>query len=251
MSFSTLDRTNKGVSGLPDTPNLSAEAMQAKFDELGITAIDGFNSHVAEIEAITAAASLGAAKPAGVPSTTSETVQAILNAIEAENILNTSSRHTHANKETLDAVTSAVKAGYDRVVSMLTNASIFSDTVSDDSKIIPSGKAIVAYMYAIGGGDANTFGGHTIDYFSTAESAFKHYTSIENSTTTFASNGTITTINDEATIVTSKSYDQSGRKVMTSVVTPKTGTTIYTETTTFYPATSTEDKKIVSTYSTN
>lgn len=84
-----------------------------------------------------------------------------------------------------------------------------------------------------------------------AESAFKHYTSIENSTTTFASNGTITTVNDEATIVTSKSYDQSGRKVMTSVVTPKMGTTIYTETTTFCPATSTEDKKIVSTYSTN
>lgn len=41
-----VDRTGKGVTGLPDTPGLSTGDMQARFDSLGNLAIDKFNNMV-------------------------------------------------------------------------------------------------------------------------------------------------------------------------------------------------------------
>ena len=44
--ITSADRSNKGVTGLPDTPGLSTGDMQARFDSLGNLAIDKFNSMV-------------------------------------------------------------------------------------------------------------------------------------------------------------------------------------------------------------
>lgn len=58
--ITNVDTANKGVVGLPDTPGLSTAAMQAKFDELATDVIiPKHNSLIDELEATTAAASIG------------------------------------------------------------------------------------------------------------------------------------------------------------------------------------------------
>lgn len=83
MAFTRIvknDTANKGVVGLPDTPGLSATEMQKKFDELALDVIvPKHNNLIAELEATTGAASLGATVPSGISA--SPNVQAILNAI--------------------------------------------------------------------------------------------------------------------------------------------------------------------------
>ena len=70
------DTNNKGVIGLPDTPNLTTQAMQEKFDELALDVIvPKHNGLIDELEAETAAASLGAVDPLGEATT----IQAMLN----------------------------------------------------------------------------------------------------------------------------------------------------------------------------
>lgn len=70
------DTNNKGVIGLPDTPNLTTQAMQEKFDELALDVIvPKHNGLIDELEAGTAAASLGAVDPLGEATT----IQAMLN----------------------------------------------------------------------------------------------------------------------------------------------------------------------------
>lgn len=57
------DVADKGVIGLPDTPNLSTQAMQEKFDEIALDVLKPkHNELIDELEAGTAAASLGAIK---------------------------------------------------------------------------------------------------------------------------------------------------------------------------------------------
>ena len=57
------DVNDKGVIGLPDTPNLSTQAMQEKFDEIALDVIiPKHNGLIDELEAGTAAASIGAKK---------------------------------------------------------------------------------------------------------------------------------------------------------------------------------------------
>lgn len=69
------DTNNKGVIGLPDTPNLTTQAMQEKFDELALDVIvPKHNGLIDELEAETAAASLGAVDPLGEATT----IQAML-----------------------------------------------------------------------------------------------------------------------------------------------------------------------------
>jgi hypothetical protein len=70
------DTNNKGVIGLPDTPNLTTQAMQEKFDELALDVIvPKHNGLIDELEAETAAASLGAVDTLGEATT----IQAMLN----------------------------------------------------------------------------------------------------------------------------------------------------------------------------
>lgn len=83
MGFTRItssDTKNKGVIGLADTPGLSTEEMQKKFDELALDIIiPKLNALMTELEAAAAAASLGASVPAGI--TADKNIQSILAAI--------------------------------------------------------------------------------------------------------------------------------------------------------------------------
>ena len=105
MAFTKItenDTINKGVMGLPDTPNLSTAEMQAKFEELSNDVIiPKFNNLVDELEAKSAAGNIGATIPSGI-NAESENVQAVLNGIAEK-------AHTHekSDAELTDAVTKA------------------------------------------------------------------------------------------------------------------------------------------------
>lgn len=105
MAFTKItenDTINKGVIGLPDTPNLSTAAMQAKFEELSNDVIiPKFNNLVDELGAKSAAGNIGATIPSGI-NAESENVQAVLNVIAEK-------AHTHekSDAELTDAVTKA------------------------------------------------------------------------------------------------------------------------------------------------
>ena len=105
MAFTKItenDTINKGVMGLPDTPNLSTSEMQAKFEELSNDVIiPKFNNLVDELGAKSAAGNIGATIPSGI-NAESENVQAVLNGIAEK-------AHTHekSDAELTDAVTKA------------------------------------------------------------------------------------------------------------------------------------------------
>lgn len=105
MAFTRItdnDTINKGVIGLPDTPNLSTSEMQAKFEELSNDVIiPKFNNLVDELGAKSAAGNIGATIPSGI-NAESENVQAVLNGIAEK-------AHTHekSDAELTDAVTKA------------------------------------------------------------------------------------------------------------------------------------------------
>ena len=105
MAFTKItenDTINKGVIGLPDTPNLSTSEMQAKFEELSNDVIiPKFNNLVDELGAKSAAGNIGATIPSGI-NAESENVQAVLNGIAEK-------AHTHekSDAELTDAVTKA------------------------------------------------------------------------------------------------------------------------------------------------
>ncbi len=105
MAFTKItenDTINKGVIGLPDTPNLSTSEMQAKFEELSNDVIiPKFNNLVDELEAKSAAGNIGATIPSGI-NAERENVQAVLNGIAEK-------AHTHekSDAELTDAVTKA------------------------------------------------------------------------------------------------------------------------------------------------
>lgn len=59
--LSNIDDTKIGVEGLPDIPNMSANNLKAKFDEIAKRFLAPlFNKHIAELEDKTAAANIGA-----------------------------------------------------------------------------------------------------------------------------------------------------------------------------------------------
>lgn len=79
MSFTNItdgELVGMGVTGLPDTPGLTTEAMQAQFDEYSVFLKDKFKGLIAELEATTAALSIGAAVPENI--TADGNIQSIL-----------------------------------------------------------------------------------------------------------------------------------------------------------------------------
>lgn len=81
MAFTTItsqETVGLGVTGLPDTPGLSTEAMQAEFDEYPIFIKNKFVTHIEEEEAETAAADIGATIPASLTNVTTKKIQPIL-----------------------------------------------------------------------------------------------------------------------------------------------------------------------------
>lgn len=66
MSFTTItdeELVGKGVTGLPDIPQLSTEDMQTRFDNYSWLLKDKFKNLITELEAASAAASLGVSVP--------------------------------------------------------------------------------------------------------------------------------------------------------------------------------------------
>ncbi len=151
MAFTTITdeaQEEMGVSGLPDTPELDTSDMQAKFDELGNAAIDWIQTHVTELEATTAAASIGCVIPTEVTAS-STTIQAVINAIARLAVSNTSKAHAHSNKTVLDGISENVKASYDSLVSILGSiTAIDSATLVPSATSLPSSQAVATYISA-------------------------------------------------------------------------------------------------------
>lgn len=73
---------NKGVTGLPDTPALSAGDMQKKFDELSIDVIIPFvNEHIDELNSNEGASNIGA-KPTPNMGVVGDSLQDVLDALD-------------------------------------------------------------------------------------------------------------------------------------------------------------------------
>ena len=120
MAFTKItgsDTAGKGVVGLPDTPGLSTAAMQAKFDELATDVIiPKHNSLIDELEATTAAASIGVVN---TTHTSGANVKAILDALDTySTTLNTNMKTYVDGKDTamksyVDGKDSAMKTYVD------------------------------------------------------------------------------------------------------------------------------------------
>ena len=143
MGFTKItpaDLQGKGVVGLPDTPQLSALAMQQKFDEIANDVIvPKFNNLVDELDT-QGGTNIEVTDPT---TSTTDTLQNTLDHIEAENALNTADRHNHANKATLDDIDATTKQGYDDLVTLMTNITGIDDVaLSSDNDKIPTSKSV-------------------------------------------------------------------------------------------------------------
>ena len=142
MAFTHItpaDLSGKGVVGLPDTPQLSALAMQQKFDEIATDVIvPKFNDLADELDN-GAGAIMNVTDPT---SGTTDTLQNALDHIETENALNTADRHNHANKATLDDIDATVKAAYDRLVTLLGTITGIQSVLSSSTAELPDAKAV-------------------------------------------------------------------------------------------------------------
>jgi len=148
--FTRIDRTDKGVVGLPDTPNLSTTEMQEKLDELGAMAVDGANHLMDELEN-NGAANIGMLPPPGYDG--EENVQAILDDTAAKAGQSAAMAHTHANKSILDTITQIFIDTLQRLVTLFVNITSISTSVTDSNNAIPTSHAIVNYVSRMGGGD--------------------------------------------------------------------------------------------------
>lgn len=155
MAFTSIvasDLNGKGVVGLPDTPQLTTEEMQQKFDELALSVlVPAFNRLVSELGAQSAASNIGISLPEG--SALDSNVAAVINWMLSDISESDQLRHSHANKAVLDLITLAVKTGYDRLVTLLASITEISATVKNSADSIPTGKAISEYISGLGGGD--------------------------------------------------------------------------------------------------
>jgi hypothetical protein len=137
------DLVNKGVTGLPDVPNLSVSDMQHKFDELGREVIPPkHNALVDALEAKTASADLGATvdddysfllTSESLEEDADTKVQALINVILKE-------------CQALDIPVSSLSTIFTGITAVV-------DTISDDDEKIPTAGAIVDYVQQMGGGD--------------------------------------------------------------------------------------------------
>ena len=155
MSFTKINDTDyadKGVIGLADTPGLTTQAMQEKFDEIAIDVIiPKTNNLIDELEATTASASVGAVTPTGL--TASANLQAIINALYSILAICDTQKHTHSNKTTLDNLTQTVLDNITEIETLLTGISNVVSVVNGSTSSLPNCKAIADYVQQMGGGD--------------------------------------------------------------------------------------------------
>lgn len=103
MAFTKITNTelnSRGCTTLPNQPMISAQALKQEFDAPAKEIVaPKFNNLIDELEATTAAASIGAVAPTG---RTGNTVQALLNDISEDIGEAVADAHTHDNKALLD-----------------------------------------------------------------------------------------------------------------------------------------------------
>ena len=154
MAFDKItdaDLVDKGVIGLPDVPNLNTAEMQKKFEEVcREVIIPKFNALIDALVADTAAGTLGSKTGLGGAEVT---IQQCLDAAKTAILALQDAAHSHNNKTQLDTITSTLLANIDSVILLLSGITEVVDTVTDSSALIPSCKAIVAYVSELGAGD--------------------------------------------------------------------------------------------------
>ena len=147
MAFKKItdeDRAGLGNVGQPDTPGLTTAEMQAVMDSLPNLAIDKFNELVDALNDARAATNMGAEVPTGI--TAQPNVQSILNAMVLNLALNTSARHTHANKAALDGLSQEAIDDYNRLSIMLTSILSLETSITDNDAALPTSGAVVDYV---------------------------------------------------------------------------------------------------------
>lgn len=141
------DRANKGNVGLPDTPNMTASELQERMDSLPNLGIDKLNQLIDALNAETAAGNMGMTIPSGV-NATQPTVSAVINAIILDWSLNTTNRHTHANKAVIDTITSTMLDNYSALVTLFASIESIATSISNNDTALPTAKAVADYVAA-------------------------------------------------------------------------------------------------------
>ena len=137
------DLQGKGVTGLPDVPNLNTSEMQEKFDELSLAVLSPkHNALVDALEDETASADLGAIVNDDYDLTLAQTELEKDTATKIQVLFNVILKECAA----LDISVADLKT-------LLTGIESVENTVHDEESEIPTGKAIVAYVSHMGGGD--------------------------------------------------------------------------------------------------
>lgn len=145
--FTTItdeEREGKGVSGQPDSPQIPANQLKELFDSLANLSIDKFITHIEELEANTAAGNIGAVVPEGYSAT--ESIQSLVDEIIMRLGSCEELKHSHANKDTLDAISSETKNGYDALVAMLQGIDAIQNNLTDSTSGIPNSHAVTSYV---------------------------------------------------------------------------------------------------------
>lgn len=139
------DRANKGNVGLPDTPNMTANELQERMDSLPNLGIDKLNELIDALNAETAAGNVGMTIPSGV-NATQPTVQAVIAAMVLDWSLNTTNRHTHSNKTTLDTITSTMLDNYSALVTLFASIQSIASQISNNDTALPTAKAVKDFV---------------------------------------------------------------------------------------------------------
>lgn len=152
MSFTTItnaDLVNKGVTTLPDTPDMEASELKQRFDSLGNLCVSKIKTLVSELEAETASISLGATVPDGL--TAAKNVQSIINALNVIVQQNAENRHNHPNMDVLNSISEDDIDSYDQTALKLQGKTIENVVHNSDSEVPTSG-AIIRYINSRLGG---------------------------------------------------------------------------------------------------
>ena len=155
MGFTKIieeDIKNKGVVGLPDTPNLSTSEMQAKFDELALDVIiPKVNNLIAEIEAVTASASIGIEVDDEL--STDKKLQTAFNNLYAMVKAIGVTGHSHDNKEVLDRITDTLLTELDGIITLFGSIDEVALEINGSATALATCKAVSDYVQELGGGD--------------------------------------------------------------------------------------------------
>ena len=156
MAFNRVteaDKENKGVTGLPDTPNMTTADLQGRFDSLGNLAIDKLNQLMDEMEDTTAAGNIGITCPKSVSA--GNTIQAVINALASKVDKNTGEAHSHANKDTLDEISSDSKTNWDNTATKFKDVVSVQQVITDAVTSVPSSHAVYMAVHDASFDDVN------------------------------------------------------------------------------------------------